>query len=1123
MLHLKRELYRNRSSTPPPSPSSSPCKRSKLEEAFTFAADLQKDDGGVSKKFFLFANHDAFWEAYRKILGNNELITHFSDELLSNGRRPLYPHHYETIKGHRGAFFYFDIDYMRSTLGFTDFVTELRRKLVDFFRSRDIDLGFSNLKMSASLDESGRAPWEPGFNGKFSLHLCLRVGSPMSRLASTSSTTGALTSWQQFRLPGSAKLGRNNVLVPFTVNGDATFEKLELTKAVFLEHLVCFPGEEGIHPQTVPECDGRFELHRERYGNKLERKREVGESELVKKERGSEVTVDGTLEGYLDCIPNTGDGQHWDVYFRIMAACHHETRGSLQGLEVFNRWSAQSSKHDQHQNGMQWNYMSSRNVANPVTLKTLRFIAKTCYPEAFEQAPETVVDAYFDYSSQAAGFFDEIVEVESRHLPPLDPHTFLEVCHSPVGSGKTTRAIELIRTGRFGSVIIPTPRRSLASELTAKLNRELHDMGIQFQLYSEIDTGGMPHCPFLVIQMESLLKLKLLSGEIPSYDLVLIDEIESVLMTFNSTTMKDGTYQDGSIARERPRTNRLVNAATVFEHLVKTAGKIVVMDAFILPKTIVALKDLLGRILGRRKKLVINKYKHSDVQSVGIPNVETFQSEIADLVKAGKNVAVFSSSRAVAMDLKEYLRKNSDVKIQVMKELKDVNRSWQKYQVVVYTPSITVGVSFDVPDYFHSIFVFAGTQSCTVRDMIQACFRIRHLESKTIYYHLAPPRFLKRYRTMTIEQTRAFVEKLIEIEQVSLQQDVYDTVSCLDWHKTPRWLQGVCCGNILEHHLSQSFSFSALFHRFFAETEFTPAAVSFSPPQPKSGRIPPPIKAERITAKFLRTETITQGQASYINEKMVQRRDVTEQERDELDKFNFVEKFDDDFAKCSAAQPIMADLYAKKMVFHHNYIDVLSLFRRGVFDASLGEQRSLVGFAEFQDSDMLRIRFGALLVQFLGFDSIFDTKDVLQEVTKDNPRMNTIITTADLEDRTQRFLDTHRVSLEKLFLVKNLVKGKKGANEIIKDLGVCVESVSSDPKTKGVRQKGWQLVNRIEKAYPGYRIVSMLRGKVTDVEKDGEGLDSQDSQDSQLDQIEVDLYNLDCSGEEDGDHEDQEE
>ncbi|KAJ3082836.1 hypothetical protein HK102_001438, partial [Quaeritorhiza haematococci] len=448
--------------------------------------------------------------------------------------------------------------------------------------------------------------------------------------------------------------------------------------------------------------------------------------------------------------------------------------------------------------------------------------------------------------------------------------------------------------------------------------------------------------------------------------------------------------------------------------------------------------------------------------------------------------------------------------VEVMNELKDVNRSWRKYQVVVYTPSITVGVSFDIPNHFHSIFVFAGTQSCTVRDMIQACFQIRHLESKTIYYHLAPPRFLKRYCTMTIEQTRTFVEKLIKIEQVSLEQPVYDTVLHLDWHKTSQWLQNVCCGNVLEHHLSQSFCFSALFHCFFAETGFTPGAMSFHPPEPKSGRVPIPIKLERLAAKFLSTETITQGQASYINEKLIQRRDVTPRELDELNKFNFVKKFDADFAnfKSSTAQPIMADLYAKKGVMHQNYVNVLSLFCRGVFDASLGDQRALVGFAEFQDSDMLRIRFGALFVQYLGFESIFDTKDVLQEVTKDNPRLNTIIAPDVFEQRTSHFIETHRSDLENLFNPKELVKGKNGANTIFQDLGVFVESVSSDPKVKGVRQKGWQLVNRIEAAYLGYRIRGMLQAGV---EQDKHG-DSQDSQDSGLD---VDELLLDSGSETD--------
>lgn len=41
-----------------------------------------------------------------------------------------------------------------------------------------------------------------------------------------------------------------------------------------------------------------------------------------------------------------------------------------------------------------------------------------------------------------------------------------------------------------------------------------------------------------------------------------------------------------------------------------------------------------------------------------------------------------------------------------MNILKNVNIEWVKYDIVIYTPSVCMGVSFDVPDYFDSIFAY---------------------------------------------------------------------------------------------------------------------------------------------------------------------------------------------------------------------------------------------------------------------------------------------------------------------------------------------------------------------------------------------------------------------------------
>ena len=43
--------------------------------------------------------------------------------------------------------------------------------------------------------------------------------------------------------------------------------------------------------------------------------------------------------------------------------------------------------------------------------------------------------------------------------------------------------------------------------------------------------------------------------------------------------------------------------------------------------------------------------------------------------------------------------------------LLDVNSEWIKYDIVIYTPSVCMGVSFDVKNYFDAIFAFGCHES----------------------------------------------------------------------------------------------------------------------------------------------------------------------------------------------------------------------------------------------------------------------------------------------------------------------------------------------------------------------------------------------------------------------------
>jgi hypothetical protein len=67
----------------------------------------------------------------------------------------------------------------------------------------------------------------------------------------------------------------------------------------------------------------------------------------------------------------------------------------------------------------------------------------------------------------------------------------------------------------------------------------------------------------------------------------------------------------------------------------------------------------------------------------------------------------------------------------------NANEYWKQFKVVIFTPVVNIGVEFNVPDYFHSMFgiAFGENQSALPASFMQMLRRVRHLISKKIYVY----------------------------------------------------------------------------------------------------------------------------------------------------------------------------------------------------------------------------------------------------------------------------------------------------------------------------------------------------------------------------------------------------
>jgi len=129
------------------------------------------------------------------------------------------------------------------------------------------------------------------------------------------------------------------------------------------------------------------------------------------------------------------------------------------------------------------------------------------------------------YTDENKEIFDEFVKKDEAII----------AISSPCGTGKTYTFKKLIPN--FKKILFITYRQSLAYSLYDELGSE------GFKIFSELTNEGIQQSKRLIIQLDSLVRLNYkdyitLENYLPSYDLIVVDEMEGILNYFNAKTLK---------------------------------------------------------------------------------------------------------------------------------------------------------------------------------------------------------------------------------------------------------------------------------------------------------------------------------------------------------------------------------------------------------------------------------------------------------------------------------------------------------------------------------------------------------------------------------------------------------
>jgi Origin of replication binding protein len=323
------------------------------------------------------------------------------------------------------------------------------------------------------------------------------------------------------------------------------------------------------------------------------------------------------------------------------------------------------------------------------------------------------------------GMTEQGIVYDEPTMRPL-PVAPVVVVKAQMGAGKTKALRDLCAADKGSTALLVTFSRALA----AKLVKDFSD----FADYAS--AGGVIDADRVVVCLDSLHRIKR-----DAFDYLIIDEAVSVFLHYNSPLMKQAS----------------VNVARM-DALMKTSCSVYFVDAAVDLPFMTRIVEHVCAARGCDPVRVTNRFVRHTNRKYEIydkPRGRAAHDVICAAVRAGDKVVVCSSTKSFVLELEEHAalrcpmarvvthygggsgNKRKGGATVFEEPLKDVDDIWSKADLLIYSPAVSAGVSFELPHFDR---LFANFVNCAftpgVEVSLQQLFRVRQLGvgDMTIFY-----------------------------------------------------------------------------------------------------------------------------------------------------------------------------------------------------------------------------------------------------------------------------------------------------------------------------------------------------------------------------------------------------